>query len=360
VTGALRPVYGGSVGVGQVWAQGFAIDPLGRFVFTANQHPGFYSLVSSLHIDQMTGALTSGSASVLSALPSQCCDVNLQTIVDPLGRFLFVATNVGFFVYTIDGTTGALTLASSIPFFPPVGYSSQQPMAVDRSGKYLYVGPTGNTAGNYIDAYQIDQTTGALSPVPGSPFPADQGGVATSIVIDPLGQFVYVTNEQFFPSTYSSVSAYKLISSTGALSQIKGSPFTSPSAGDSYIVSLTFHPSGAYAYWMDSSGAVTTYSVDAQTGALHDGVATLPASSRSSNHAGESAPFFQTAIDPSGKFLFIVNEGPFDPETFPTIENYIAIFAIDSNTGALTQSRDSPFYAPDVGNPTRVEIYASP
>ena len=273
-------------------------------------------------------------------------------IVEPLGRFVFVSTNVGLFVYTIDGTTGELIAASSNPYSEAEGS-----MAVDPSGKCLYIAPIATTAGNYIDAYQIDQRTGTLTPVPGSPFPGDQASFPTSIVIDPLGRFVYVTNVG--SPAFSSVSAYKLVGSTGALSQIKGSPFTSPVASKG-VVWLTFHASRAFADWLDGSGAVTTYSIDAKSGALQDGIASVPASPWSGSHTGDSGPLFHMAGDPSGKFLFVVNEGPFDAETSPSIANYIAINAIDPNTGSLTQSNDSPYYAHDLPNPSIVKIYASP
>ena len=51
VTGGLRPVFGGSLELGLLWREGFAVDPLGRFAFSARQNVGFYSLLSTLSID---------------------------------------------------------------------------------------------------------------------------------------------------------------------------------------------------------------------------------------------------------------------------------------------------------------------
>jgi 6-phosphogluconolactonase len=49
----------------------------------------------------------------------------------------------------------------------------------------------GSSPGN-VSAYSIDGTTGALTPVVGSPFPAGTG--ASSVTVDPTGQFAYVAN----------------------------------------------------------------------------------------------------------------------------------------------------------------------
>jgi DNA-binding beta-propeller fold protein YncE len=64
----------------------------------------------------------------------------------------------------------------------------------------------------------INRSTGALSEVRGSPFPT--GVAPLGVAVDPTGEFVYVANK-----SSSNVSAYVIIPSTGALSEIAGSPF---------------------------------------------------------------------------------------------------------------------------------------
>jgi len=60
---------------------------------------------------------------------------------------------------------------------------------------FVYVtnggGNSGAGAGS-ISAYSIDSQTGALLPVPGSPFP-DPGG-PWSMAVDPKGRFAYAVN----------------------------------------------------------------------------------------------------------------------------------------------------------------------
>ena len=88
---------------------------------------------------------------------------------------------------------------------------------------FVYVA---NSGSNNVSAYTIDGATGALTAVPGSPFPADAGPF--SVTVDPTGQFLYVANLN--PSS-NNVSAYTIDGATGALTTVPGSPFpagTSP------------------------------------------------------------------------------------------------------------------------------------
>jgi 6-phosphogluconolactonase (cycloisomerase 2 family) len=69
-----------------------------------------------------------------------------------------------------------------------------------------------------ISAYTINATTGALTQITGSPFPA--GTNPSSVTVDPTGKFAYVPN--LYDNT---ISAYTINATTGALTQITGSPF---------------------------------------------------------------------------------------------------------------------------------------
>src|SRR5260370_33148178 len=88
--------------------------------------------------------------------------------------------------YSSDGTTGALTPVAGSPF--ETG-TSPQSVTVDPTGQFVYVA---NTGSNNVSAYSINGTTGALTPVPGSPFPG--GSAPVWVAVDPTGQFAYVAN----------------------------------------------------------------------------------------------------------------------------------------------------------------------
>ena len=66
--------------------------------------------------------------------------------------------------------------------------------------------------------FSIDKQTGALSPLPGSPF--DVGDNADSVTIDPKNKFLYVTNR-----SAGRVTGFRLNAATGELTIMPGPPF---------------------------------------------------------------------------------------------------------------------------------------
>src|SRR5207253_1554158 len=120
--------------------------------------------------------------------------------------------------YTINATTGALTAIPGSPF--PAGSTSSS-VAVDPTGKFAYVG---NYNSKNVAGYTINATTGFLTAIPGSPFPA--GSTSASVAVDATGKFAYVANyTSLSNSTSDGVSGYTINATTGALTAIPGSPF---------------------------------------------------------------------------------------------------------------------------------------
>jgi DNA-binding beta-propeller fold protein YncE len=75
----------------------------------------------------------------------------------------------------------------------PTG-TKPQGIAIDPTGSFLYVSNSGDGT---VSAYTINATSGALTVVPGSPFTAS--GTAstitpTALAIDPSSQYLYVAN----------------------------------------------------------------------------------------------------------------------------------------------------------------------
>src|SRR5258708_10147190 len=75
----------------------------------------------------------------------------------------------------------------------------------------------GGTGPGNVSAYTINATTGVLTPVAGSPFPAGTGPL--SVTVNPTGKFAYVAN---FNS--NNVLAYTIYGATGALTPVACSP----------------------------------------------------------------------------------------------------------------------------------------
>lgn len=93
-------------------------------------------------------------------------------------------------------------------------------------GDFVYVS---NNGSNTVSAYAINPTTGALTPVTGSPFATGSG--PGTVAINAAGSLAYVTN-----GGSNDISAFKINASSGALTPVAGSPFAAGSAPVSIVV----------------------------------------------------------------------------------------------------------------------------
>jgi Lactonase, 7-bladed beta-propeller len=155
-----------------------------------------------------------GATGLQLGSPSSSGGTSPQAIrVTPDGKFVIVAnqgtSNVS--VFSLDATTGALTEVPGSPF--PSG-QQPAPVAIDPSGKFVFVGNTGE---NSVSAYTID-SAGSLTPVTGTPIPLGTNAQPSSIAVDPAGKFVYVS---IVPKQ---VAGFALDPSTGVLTPITGLP----------------------------------------------------------------------------------------------------------------------------------------
>src|SRR5258708_12233169 len=94
-------------------------------------------------------------------------------------------------------------------------------MAVDQTNHFLYVSTMSGIAG-----FTIDQTTGQLKPIAGSPFGANVKGPWT-IVVTPNNGFLYELESQ----NSSTLNGYSIDQNTGALTLLQGSPFSAGTCG---------------------------------------------------------------------------------------------------------------------------------
>jgi 6-phosphogluconolactonase (cycloisomerase 2 family) len=98
-------------------------------------------------------------------------------------------------------------------------------VVVHPSGDFVYVTTTAGSDNqtNYIDAFKV-QSNGSLTAVSGSPFASKYW--STQAVIDPTGSYLYTTAYSVTPPAY--VEAYDINKSTGALKHMAGQPFALP------------------------------------------------------------------------------------------------------------------------------------
>jgi 6-phosphogluconolactonase len=189
---------------------GVSVDPLDRFVyasyFQGSSSPAF---VIPLTLDSTSGALSRVAAPV--AVKGD------WVLADPSGRFLYVGTDVfnTISAFKVDPATGTLTAVAGAPFTITngAGQGDSFTAAIDPTGNYLYVA---SYVGSNVSVYTIDHSSGQLAPINGSPFPT--GPAPNAVVTEPLGRFVYVSDD-------SGVSAFRIDAANGTLTAVTGSPF---------------------------------------------------------------------------------------------------------------------------------------
>lgn len=225
------------------------VDPTGRLLYVAN-YGG--SSISAFRIDPTTGQLTPipGSPFSTGAVP-------VSLAISPSGRLLYAATNAGVYAYVMDVPTGVLTVVTGSPF---AAGANPNAVTVHPTGRFVYVVNTAfSTTNGSVSVYRVGQT-GALTPVPGSPF--KPGTQPSDIAIDPLGKFAYVSN-----FTSNTVSGFSINTSTGALTPVLGSPFTVP-AGP---FAMGIEPVGNYLYVSsqgNNPGSISVFSISPGNGTL--------------------------------------------------------------------------------------------
>lgn len=165
------------------------IDPTGKYLLVTNS--SLSDSVSVFSIDSSTGALTAVSGS-----PFYANDTPSEIVIHPAGNLVYVTNpRIGTVTaFTFDNTTGVLTSVG-----PPVeSGSGASGLAIDSSGRFLYVANTsaenpGSVAVGNISGFTINTTTGVLSPITGSPFTSPVGAGPSALVIDPSDRFVFAT-----------------------------------------------------------------------------------------------------------------------------------------------------------------------
>ncbi|MCC6873717.1 MAG: beta-propeller fold lactonase family protein [Sandaracinaceae bacterium] len=234
--------------------------------------------------------------------------------------FLYVANYEGDTISGFEvGEDGALTEVSGSPFAAPSRGFTLALAAPDR----IYM-PTGNGAGatNQILSFTIDWSTGAL--VAGTPLATTRADGSYGIAATPSGAFLYVNQ----PDAAGTVAGYA-VGTSGALTPLAGSPF----AADGDLAQLAMAPSGELLY---VAGAQRNRVFGMRIGASG---ALTPVPQGSVTTGPGAADYAENpqhlAVHPGGRFLYVGNFA----------SGNVAAFAIDPNTGDLTEMAGSPFAA---------------
>jgi 6-phosphogluconolactonase (cycloisomerase 2 family) len=282
--------------------------PSGKFAYTNNG--------AEYSVNTTTGALTSIGTATLGNVPY---DVTLS----PNGNFLYIPnfSDGTISAFTVNQTSGALTAISGSPF--PNGDTGPSAVAVSPNGKFLFVTNASTNNAGSDSVFSINSTTGALTPVTGSPFSGS--GAGNGVTVDPTGHFLYVASD--------GIDAYTINQTTGALTPITGSPYTIPATANS----VALDPTGKYLYasifgnlsTAQTAPDVITYLVNPTTGAL-----TQRSSQGVDGNQGESLAI-STGTKPvvyTPKFAYATNQG----------SQNISEYSINAGSGALTAITGSP------------------
>jgi 6-phosphogluconolactonase len=212
-TGTLTPISGSPFP--SVSADSVASDPTGRFLFVGSDTTG---QISVFQINATTGALVAAPGSPFSAFN---LDFAHTLAVDGSGKFLYASQGSHFlpiYGFSIDQNTGALSQVIGSPFVLNVAG-----VRADFTGKYT-VGLTGIVGDNHLYVFAIDPTTGTLAPVTGSPF-ATSATTPYDLRVHPSSQFVYSFGQDI-NGNVAAIEGFQLDPTTGALTALTGSPFT--------------------------------------------------------------------------------------------------------------------------------------
>lgn len=333
-----------------------AVTPSGRFLYAPSLMPGTDSGsgVAGYSIDPNSGSLTPLPGSPFFAWSATGFPPN-SLVMDLFGRFLYALNFVagGVFVYSIDQNTGALTLQSNSQSYPQYAYPNY--FGLDATGQFAYITSyqpfRSNAPGGAISVYKIDQSTGSLMLVPGSPFivPVDPSAsnkffppAPSWAVTDPGSRFLYVVDNY-----QSDLWTFSIDPTSGALTLLPSSPMHFPESANQF----TIDPGGNFAYFttnfpnpadcgnyypftnVHAPNAVFVYSIDQTSGTLS------PAKTPVVTAGYQPNP---VATDPSGTYVYVANlQGyNYDPNS-----STISAYRARGIGGPLTEVLGSPFPA---------------
>ncbi|HKW77051.1 MAG TPA: beta-propeller fold lactonase family protein, partial [Terriglobales bacterium] len=302
--GAITTV-GGSPFAAGPGAEFMAFDSVHKLLLVNNQTA---NSLSAFSVNTSTGMLSpiAGSPFATGSRPT-------AVAVDPMGRFVFVANQASgsIGVFSI-GANGTLTQVTGSPF----AASSPYGLSVNPTGTILYATnfPDSQISDlNTVSAFAIG-ASGSLSPVAGSPFPDanSSSGFASGIGIlaDPSGKFVFVGDHMAESVVGFSVNA------SGALAPLAALPTPAPSCGSScHNNPLRLAVDTADKFLFSTNVQAGTLSI---FGITAGNLASL-------GQATTGAHPFGVAVDPRGKFVYVVNKS----------DASISGFQLNSMTGAL-------------------------
>jgi DNA-binding beta-propeller fold protein YncE len=320
-SGVLSPIRSGNpMGAGPGGIVRMAADPNGTNIYvsraaldgSANLMVLFWRAVTQSH-DAGDLGTWSDLCQILTIPPGKLA-------VDPSAKNLYVipdpSANVDE-IFSFSITPGTPHSPHLVALSTPMTAVSGVPqdITVDQSGHYVYVTFAG-AAGAQVAGYARDQTTGALTSLPNSPFGNTGGNDSQGIRITPGGTFAVIAN-----SATNDVSVMSLDGTTGTLTNIGGAPF----GGGANPLTVAVDPSGKFAFVTnEGDNTLSAYAIGA-AGEL-SGISGSPFSVGTQPQG--------VTVDPSGRFVYVA-----------TADGNVFGFSLNTGTASLTPITGSPFPA---------------
>jgi DNA-binding beta-propeller fold protein YncE len=251
-TGALAPVAGSPFSIVPD-ASGITADPMARFIFLA----GNSGLIMVYQVGQ-NGQLTQVTG---SPFPIGLQPQGITT--DSTGKFLYVATSGNAVAaYSVNTGTGVI---AALPGSPYPASNLPWRVVTDVAGKFLFVSNLDSGSGD-VSAYVIN-SDGSLTQVSGSPFATGSFSGPNGLAVDPSGKFLYVALSGSFqpPTQNNQIAVFSIDNNTGMLTQVSGSPFTTGNGP----VGIAVTPDRKFLYTADSlDNTISGFSIDTASGNL--------------------------------------------------------------------------------------------
>jgi hypothetical protein len=314
-------------------------DPLGRFLFYNFSWPVTQRGVGSMKVNPSTGSLD-GAGTLIASDP-----IISNISADPQGRFVYGTGSTSapgpygnnWIVSMVVGSNGQLSFAPEGPYAYPEGNGGGDIPAPAASTEFLFAADphnylNGSDLPSRMFTFKLNQSTGAMGPVQNI---AD-GTSAGEQVITPSGKFLYSETHAILSSGLEGARelAGFRVNNDGSLTPISPGPLPLP-ANDFGIQTLTMSPNGNFLYVSSmhttiNPGVSTGTTVEIQAFAIDQNTGALSQTADYTSTAGQpNAPSATLVIDPSVKYVY------FTEATSSTQVSLVGM-NVDPKTGALS------------------------
>ena len=232
-------------------------------------------------------------------------------------EFLYATASGGggtVYAWQIDASTGVLTPVSGEPFLANVGTENSRPctaacstnLAADPLGRFLFLAY--NLIGDGVDSLGVDATTGTLTNIANLPIPAG------AIAVDPRGQYLYGTPPALTIGGAIHLYGY-YVAANGHLSEVPGSPYalgSAPASGSAVPEPPALSSSDVFVnLTYQSVSSIAAFHISPSNGSLTTNIA-----------LGGAQVGVAPAVTPSAKYLYAAepvypNEGVGQYEIVP-------------------------------------------